>query len=154
MKYVKKILIPLFVLALLSTSASAQIFKPVKWSYASKRTGKNEAILFIRAVIDQGWHIYSQDMTAGSGPVKTSFQFVADKLYKLDGKVSEPQSKKVFDPNFNMVLEFLEGSVTFQQKIKLSSGTPTKVSGSVHFMVCDEERCLPPEDVKFSILVK
>jgi len=65
----------LFVAGLLfSITASSQILKPVKWSYAAKKTSSTEATLYLKASIEEGWHIYSQYVTDG-GPVKNEFYF-------------------------------------------------------------------------------
>lgn len=66
------------------------ILQPVKWSYASKRINDNEGIVFIKATMGKGWHIYSQTAPDG-GPEATSFSFSASNDYKLKGKTSEPE---------------------------------------------------------------
>lgn len=144
----------LFVFALalfLSFSASSQILKPVKWSYAAKKTSKTEAILYLKATIEDRWHIYSQNMADG-GPVKTSFSFVSSKTYKLSGKTAEPKAITKFEKSFEMNVSYFEKSVIFQQKIKLT-GAKALVKGTLEFMVCDDQQCLPPETVEFSIPV-
>ncbi|MEJ2901047.1 protein-disulfide reductase DsbD domain-containing protein [Pedobacter panaciterrae] len=144
----------LFVFALalfLSFSASSQILKPVKWSYAAKKTSKTEAILYLKATIEDRWHIYSQNMADG-GPVKTSFSFVPSKTYKLSGKTVEPKAITKFEKSFEMNVSYFEKSVIFQQKIKLT-GAKALVKGTLEFMVCDDQQCLPPETVEFSIPV-
>jgi len=62
----KKIILTVVVFLICATSF-AQILKPVKWSYASKRINDNEAIVFIKATMEKGWHIYSQTVRDG-GP--------------------------------------------------------------------------------------
>src|SRR5687768_1044363 len=112
----------LFVLTLallLSLSASSQILKPVKWSYAAKKTSKTEAILYLKATIEDSWHIYSQNMADG-GPVKTTFTFTPAKAYKLNGKTIEPKAITKFEKSFEMNVSYFEKSVIFQQKIKLT----------------------------------
>jgi hypothetical protein len=136
----------------LSLSASSQILKPVKWSYAAKKTSKTEATIFIKATIDEGWHLYSQNMADG-GPVKTTFTFPVSKTYKLVGKTIEPKPITKFEKSFEMNVSFFEKSVIFQQKVKFTSANPT-VKGSLEYMVCDDQQCLPPETVEFSVLVK
>lgn len=136
----------------LSLSASSQILKPVKWSYAAKKTSKTEATVFIKATIDEGWHLYSQNMADG-GPVKTTFTFPASKAYKLVGKTIEPKPITKFEKSFEMNVSFFEKSVVFQQKVKFTATNPI-VKGSLEFMVCDDQQCLPPETVEFSIPVK
>ena len=65
-----------FIIALLiaTSSAFAQIESPVKWSYAAKKLSSTEAVVFIKATIQDGWQIYSLNVKDG-GPIKTSFTF-------------------------------------------------------------------------------
>lgn len=143
----------LFAVALLfSMTASSQILKPVKWSYAAKRTSKTEAILYIKATIDEGWHLYSQNIPEG-GPVKTSFTFSPAKTYSLVGKTTEQKPIVKFEKAFDMNVGYFEKSAIFQQKIKLNAASAT-IKGTLEFMVCDDSQCLPPETVQFSIPVK
>ncbi|PUV24508.1 protein-disulfide reductase DsbD domain-containing protein [Sphingobacterium athyrii] len=130
----------------------AQILKPVKWTYAAKRTSNSEAIIYLKATIEDGWHIYSQFVDKG-GPTRTSFNFVPSKNYKLIGTTLEPKPIITFEPNFNMNVGYFEKSVIFQQNIKLKTKT-TQVKGSVEFMVCDDVQCLVAETVNFLINVK
>lgn len=147
-----KNLILLTVGLLFSLTASSQILKPVKWSYAAKKTSKTEATLYLKATIDEGWHLYSQFMADG-GPVKTSFNFAASKAYKPVGKTVEPKPIVKFEKSFDMNVSYFEKSVIFQQKVKLTGATAT-VKGTLEYMVCDDSQCLPPETVEFSIPVK
>ena len=55
-------------------SGFPQVLEPVKWSFKSEMTGKNEVTLIFKASVDRGWHLYSQNMEDG-GPVKTAFIF-------------------------------------------------------------------------------
>ncbi|WP_256005386.1 MULTISPECIES: protein-disulfide reductase DsbD N-terminal domain-containing protein [Pedobacter] len=145
----------LFLLAvglLFSISASSQIQKPVKWSYAAKKTSKTDAVVLIKATIEDGWHIYSQNMADG-GPVKTSFTLAPSKSFKPVGPVTEPKPITKFEKTFDMNVSYFEKSVVFQQKVKLTGANPV-VKGSLEYMVCDDQSCLPPETVEFSIPVK
>jgi len=137
---------------LFSLSASSQILKPVKWSYAAKKTSKTEATLYLKATVDEGWHLYSQNMADG-GPVKTSFKFTPAKTYKVVGKTIEPKPIVKFEKSFDMNVSYFEKSVIFQQKVKLT-GANAIVKGTLEYMVCDDSQCLPPENVEFSIPVK
>lgn len=133
-------------------SASAQIEKPVTWSYAAKKTGKNEATVYIKANIEQGWHIYSQNMKEG-GPVKTTFTFNPSKEYVKVGNTIEPKPIVKFEKTFDMNVSYFEKTVTFQQKVKLNKAA-TVVKGTFEYMVCNDTQCLPPDEVAFSIPVK
>jgi hypothetical protein len=131
-------------------AAHAQIETPVKWSYAAKRISSTEAVVFLRATIQDGWHIYSLNVKDG-GPIKTSFTFAPAKEYSLIGKPSEPIPVTKFETAFNMNVSYFEKSVTFQQKIKLKSAKASAVTGKLEYMTCNDKKCLPPDDIDFSI---
>ncbi|HEY0177000.1 MAG TPA: protein-disulfide reductase DsbD domain-containing protein [Pedobacter sp.] len=133
-------------------SAHSQILKPVTWSYAAKKISKTEAVVYIKATIDDKWHLYSQTVKDG-GPVKTTFTFPASKEYTLVGKTVEPTPVTRYEDTFKMNVSFFEKSVIFQQKVKLTGATAT-VKGKVEFMTCDDKQCLPPEEIEFSVPVK
>lgn len=137
---------------LFAFAAQSQILKPVTWSYAAKKTSATEATVFIKATIDEGWHLYSQTVKDG-GPVKTTFTFPASSSYTLVGKTLEPKSISRYEETFSMNVNFFEKTALFQQKVKLKGKTAV-VKGTVEFMTCDDKQCLPPEQINFSIPVK
>lgn len=138
--------------SIIGTLAYSQILAPVKWSYAAKKIDNEQAIVFIKATIDKGWHIYSQHVADG-GPIKTSFNFNKNDSYALSGNTAEPKAVDRYEKSFSMNVQYFERSVIFQQKIKLKSGQAS-VNGTINYMVCSDKQCLPPEDVEFNISVK
>lgn len=132
--------------------ASAQIENPVSWSYAAKKISNTEAIIYLKATIEDSWHIYSQQLKPG-GPNKTVFSFTPSKDFSLVGKTIEPKPITEYEKVFKMNVSYFENQVVFQQKIKLNKPSTT-VKGMVEFMVCNDKSCLPPAEVKFSIPVK
>src|SRR5882757_5883332 len=115
----KKILIAIIIL-LGAVQIKAQILQPVHWSYAAKKTSSTEAVVFIKATIDEDWHVYSQYVKDG-GPVKTTITFSTDKTYALIDKTIEPKPITRMEKVFSMEVGFFESSVIFQQKIKLKA---------------------------------
>jgi len=167
----KKLIVLAFLLPVFVNGFS-QVLEPVKWSFRSEITGKNEATLIFSASVDKGWHLYSQNMEDG-GPVKTSFIFqnlkgfsFADKKtkiepveafegpdsvnYRVTFDEADPEIEK--DPNFNnMLVKYYSHNTEFTKKIKIDSDKPLKISGFIEYMCCDNQRCLPPnDDFKFS----
>lgn len=131
---------------------NAKIYDPVKWSFSSEKINDREAYLVITAKIEKGWHVYSQFIEAG-GPIPTSFKFNPSADYNLVGKVTEsPKAVSAFDKNFNMKISWHKDQVIFKQKVGLNV-SKTDISGLLEFMVCDDERCLPPAEVAFKIPV-
>lgn len=147
----KKLLFLAFGLLLSGTSFS-QILNPVKWTYSAKKINSTEAIVYLKANIDKGWHIYSQSVGEG-GPIATHIQFSPSSVYRLVGKTVEPKPMSKFEKSFNMNVNYFENTVTFQQKIKMSSSSPT-VKGKLEFMVCNNSKCLPPDEIEFVVAVK
>jgi len=132
---------------------SAEIQKPVTWSFSSKQVSDTEFDLILTAGIDNNWHLYSQFIGEG-GPVPTSFKFKPSPDYTLVGKVSEsPKPKKIYEKVFEMEVAFFERKATFTQKVKLKVPA-SKIKGTLTFMVCDDSQCLPPEDLDFSFDLK
>ncbi len=148
----------LFVLVLLvfgAVQAGAQVLEPVKWSYAAKRVSPSEAVVYVKATIDKGWHIYSTLQKDG-GPVKTSFSFAAGAGagYSLVGKVGEGKPVRKLEKTFDMEVLYFESTAVFSQRVKLAGGKGTVVKGKVEFMACTDTQCLPPSEVSFSVTVK
>ena len=143
----------LLTIALLSANLlNAQIMDPVKWSYGAKMGAGGMATIFVKATIQDGWHIYSVNQKPG-GPQKTEFTFAKSPEYTLIGKVTEPKPETKYEDAFGINVSFFNREVVFQQKIKLK-GKQTTVKGKVGFMVCNDQSCLPPAEVEFSIPVK
>lgn len=140
-------------LFLISSIGFAQIYNPVSWSTSVKDNQDGTFNLEIKAEIDEEWHLYSQVLPNEDGPIATEFTFKESDDYELIGKVIEPKAKTEYDPNFDMDLNYFENEVVFIQKVKPAIPGNIKVKGDVYFMVCDAEKCLPPEyvDLEFEI---
>ena len=147
----RKMILGVFML-FIAFSAKSQILKPVTWSYAFKKTSPTEATVYIKATIDDNWHLYSQTVKEG-GPVKTTFTFPKSTAYTLVGQTIEPKPISKYEQTFSMDVAFFEKTALFSQKIKLKGKTAV-VKGTVEFMTCDDKQCLPPDEIAFSIAVK
>nr|WP_067056557.1 protein-disulfide reductase DsbD domain-containing protein [Mucilaginibacter sp. L294] len=134
---------------MITAGAKAQVESHVRWSYASKRTSPTEAVVFLKATIDRGWHIYSQN-TKDGGPLKTTFTFTPAKGYEVVGKTIEPKPITKYERAVKMNVSYFENSVVFQQKIKLRLPGAKTVTGKLEFLAC-AEKCLPPDEVAFAI---
>ena len=151
--YFLRTLSSLLLLINLTSVSYAQILKPVKWSYSVNRINDCEAELIFKAKIDKGFHVYSQFLDRDDGPVATSFNFDKNVECVLIGKVIEGKPIEEYDPNFEMKLKFFADEATFKQKIKIINLKSFSIKGYLNFMVCDETKCLPPEDVDFEFRI-
>lgn len=141
------------VLVALTNNAFAQILKPVKWSFSVNRMNDCEAELIFKAKIDKGFHVYSQFLDKEDGPVATTFNIDKSNDFALDGKVTEGKPIEEYDPNFEMKLKFFANEATFKQKIKITNLKAFSIKGYLNFMVCDDSKCLPPEDIDFEFKI-
>jgi hypothetical protein len=148
MKTVVKTL-AIVILLFLTFSMSAQMLNPVKWSFSVSKISPAESELVFTATIDKGWHLYSQDIPEG-GPIPTTFHIEKGMGFFLDGKVLEPKPIEVMDKQFDMKVKYFSTSVEFRQKVKIMSAKPVEVKGYVEFMCCNDEQCLPPNEVNFN----
>lgn len=139
----KNYLIILFVFAGF-TICNSQILKPVKWSTEVKKVSDVEYELIANALIEENWHLYSQNVPEG-GPVSTSFSFVGNNKYLKKGNTKEQKGIVVNDPTFNMEVKYFETKTKFVQRIKLKSKPPFKINSEVSYMVCDNSKCIMPE---------
>ena len=140
-----------FLLMMIANLASAQIENPVTWTYSAIKKADKTYELTITATIAKPWHLYSQT-TPDGGPVPTSFTFKANPLITLDGNVNEAGKLKTYhDKNFGVDVKYFSDKVVFTQNIKLKAALKTNLSGTIEFMVCNDEKCLPPKTVPFDI---
>ena len=128
--------------------ASAQIFNPVTWDFSYTQISDTEVDLHFKAVIDDGWYVYSQ--YTGDGPVPTEFTFQNSDLFDLSGDVTEGKPIEQFDPNFDAVLTYFKKEALFTQRVIINSREDFILKGDVYFMTCNNSQCLPPEAVDFS----
>ncbi len=129
-----------------------QILEPVKWTTSVEKVSDIEYILIAKSAIDSGWHLYSQNVPE-DGPIATQFTFETNSDYELVGKVLEEKGTTVNDPVFGMRIKFFENSAEFKQHIKILNKELLNIKGEVEFMVCDDQRCLPPSyvDLEFNL---
>ena len=148
------LLLPLALL-LTSLGAKAQIIRDaVSWSHSVEDKSPTEKVIVFSATIKGDWHLYGTDLPSG-GPTPTSL--IVDKIAgaQLVGKLTA--SKKPIekhDPNFDMMLRFYSGQVSFRQTLRITDPKAFAFSGAIRYMVCNDEQCLPPTNWDFTIALK
>ncbi|MBI5915024.1 MAG: hypothetical protein HY842_06575 [Bacteroidetes bacterium] len=147
-----------FALAFFTASAVFAQENPVKWSYEAKKiadgpTGAGQYDLVFTANIQDGWYVYSQYLESDDGPIRTSFHFDENASVELPGKNKEEGHKyEGYDDLFGMNIIKFSGRPTFTQRVRTVS--PATLTGYLEFMTCDNEKCLPPAEVKFRFDLK
>ena len=124
----------------------SQIEDPLQWSTSVEKVSDNEFILVSKATIEEGWHLYSQEVPE-DGPIPTTFSFdTSNENFSLIGKTIEEKGHTVDDSVFEMKIKFFENSAIFKQRVKTTFDINT-INGVVEFMVCDDTKCLAPTEV-------
>jgi hypothetical protein len=146
----KKIFLALLTLVL-SFGVFAQNQDPVVWSYSAKKKSANTYEVVISARLDDSWHIYSV-YTPKGGPVATKINFKKNPLVAVEGNVKENGKMETMkDKLFSVDVKYYSDRVDFVQTVKVKGNVKTNVSGTVEYMVCDDEQCLPPTKKNFDI---
>lgn len=147
----KKIVL-LLSLLILSASSYSQIYDPVKWSTSVEKVSDLEYDLIMQATVEEGWHLYSQNVP-DDGPIATTFTFEKTDKYELVGSTLEEEGSTTFDAVFGMDIKYFENKTVFKQRIKILSENVSAIIGEVEFMVCDDERCLPPTFIELNFQI-
>jgi thiol:disulfide interchange protein DsbD len=147
-----KLSILLFIL--LSTTLSfAQ--SPVSWTFSSKKLDDKTYELRLTANIQKGWHLYAQKQPDDAIAQPTTFNFNSNPLLNLEGKVKEiGKLEKFKDEKLDISANQYSNKVDFVQLVKMKGKAKTAVTGQLEYQTCDDEKCLPPKTVNFSIALK
>lgn len=137
-------------------NSTSQVFDPIEWSQGIEKLSEDTYVLKFEAKLEKGWHLYSQEEaeTDEIAPTATEFTYYnEDGSFELLGNTTEPEGIQKFDKVFEMDIKYFEKKATFTQKIKLKNSSVKNVKASVYFGICDDEKCLPPDEVEFTFSV-
>ncbi|WP_292892109.1 cytochrome c biogenesis protein CcdA [Nonlabens sp.] len=136
------------VIALISLQLTAQQ-DPTSWSTEVKKGSDQEYELITTAVIEPGWHVYSQTTSPENrGPIPTTLSFYeVEEQIELLGINEETGSYREYSPVWEFPVYQFSDAAVFKQKIKVLDTELTYILAEVFFMTCDEERCLRPKGV-------
>lgn len=134
-----------------SFAAQAQSESLVKWSFCAHKKSDKLYEVVATATLPKTWHIYSQATPKG-GPVATKISYKTNPLVVIDGVAKETGSlKTTHDPVFDVDVKYYNDKVDFVQVVKLKTPATTSLSGTVEYMICNDEKCLPPTKQAFDI---
>jgi thiol:disulfide interchange protein DsbD len=129
----------LTLLALVTFTATAQ--DVVDWQKEVKDNGDGNYTLVVKAVINDGWHIY--DGTHSITP--TTIEFTPSEGVELTGELRAlSTAKKVSDEFFGDYGEY-EGEALFEQNVTLK-GEGGTVDALVSYQACTEGSCTAPTE--------
>jgi DsbC/DsbD-like thiol-disulfide interchange protein len=127
--------------------------KQVTLSQSAKKIGDKKYEVTITANISGDFHLYAQDAGA-EGPVPTTIKFQPNPLLTLVGKTTE-RGKKIskMEKVWGGKVNYYDKSVTFVQVVVAKTNAKTSLNGTIEFMVCNDEVCLPPSELPLKIAI-
>lgn len=131
----------------------SQAQNPVTWKASYRSVSATEGEIIISAVIEKGWHTYSQRPTT-DGPIPTSFSFTPTKQFELSGKTEESEAHEEFVKAFEAKIFIFSGKAEFKQKIKIKAKGGFTIPFKVEYMSCNDMMCLPPKTIDLSVKVQ
>lgn len=141
----------LTVLAAFGSPINGQFMKPVRWDVSTQMTDDNHGVVTMKAMIDNGWHMYSHDLDPNAGP--TPLQVKWDKLEGVElngGLTSDKKAHVQFDAMFNAELSWWTESVVISQAFTATAPNFV-IDGTIRYSACNDENCIPPSKETFSL---
>ena len=148
-----KHLLTILSVLLVTTIAKAQSAKQVNWTFEAKKIADKTYEIHITATLNGNWHIYSQNAGV-EGPIPTTFTFEKNPLLNIEGQPSEVGKMiKKNEEVWGGTVNYYEKSVKFVQKVKVKGNVKTNLAGKVEFILCSDNKCLPPAEVDFTVSI-
>jgi len=145
-----RILFTLLIITVTSCSAVSQ--NPVSWNFSARKIADKTYEVKLVATIQKGWHLYSQTQPEDAIAIPTEILFTKNPLLNLDGKIREQgKMEKFHDKTLDLSANQYSEKVEFVQVVKVKASAKTNVSGTVEYQTCNDEKCLPPRKINFSV---
>ncbi len=134
--YFRFVLIALFLFQTLFTFSQDK--SGVKFQITQQTTGEN-ALISIKAILPKKSHIYSVKPFSEEAPIHTTITFDTTVAAFLKDSIIEVGAAQITnDLNFNnAALTFFTDSVTWQQKLDLSSADSQNIKGEIAYFIKD-----------------
>lgn len=152
----KRVFFAMSMFAFFLSSDTVVAQNPVSWTFTAKKIADQTYEVHMMATIQSGWHLYSQTQPDNAVANPTEFTFNNNPLISLEGKIKEEgEMEKYLDPRLDIGANQYSNKVDFVQVIKLKTGkAKTNVAGKVEYQTCNDEKCLPPKTVTFSVTLQ
>lgn len=157
-KKLPSIILGITLLALSPFFVYGQLLDPVDYKIVESPDSVKAGDLFtvtVKAIIEDGWHLYSVNNDPDAGPFPTSFSIKSDGAL-IAGKVIENEAEIAFDPNFNTELGWHSRDAIFEIPIAFhpSQQGDRNLVLEVLYQACDDISCLPPKTKQVNSNIK
>ncbi len=144
--------ITLLLTIILSSAVStfAQMADPAKWDISVKMTDKTHGEIVMAAKIQDGWHVYSDNIDPNIGP--QPLEIIWEKLEGVEltgGLKADQKPHTQYDDMFEAELSWWTGAVKLVQAFKVT-GSRYAIEGTLKYAACNDQNCIPPQKAPFS----
>lgn len=148
----KTALFILLLVALLPFGLSAQQPEPIKWKVTVENNTCRGAVIRYHADIAPGWHLYGFEMP-DDGPNATKITVAEQPGVTLGEIVPARAPRQTYDAMFELNLSWWAGSIDFTQNVTVTDRKQHTLDIKVKFQGCNDECCLPPQTLPFTVKV-
>ncbi len=144
-----------FIVALIAstTVVKSQTQKPVKWTFEIKEINRYEVKVIAHATIQEGWKMYGISVPE-NGPFPTNLVLESNDTFRPVKRTIEDTKPVVkHDDVFDIEVPYFKKKATISHNVRILK-RPATIKGYVEFMTCNDESCLPPDEIEFSFEVK
>ncbi len=136
-----------------TTVVKSQMQQPVKWKFEIKEINRYEVKIIAHATIEESWKMYGISVPK-DGPFPTNLVFESNDTFRPVKKTIEVTPSVIkHDDVFDMEVPYFKKKATISHNVRILK-RPATIKGYVEFMTCNDESCLPPDEVEFSFEVK
>ena len=128
------------------------LLDPVQWTIAAERIDDRTYDVILTAELDAGWTLYTQENSDESGLLPIVFRYDETGLTLVGTTQREAGTyKRAYDHIWDAeVGKIVAGPARWRQRLTVEPGTE-QFSGVIEYMTCDDEQCLPPDFVDYTV---
>ncbi len=136
---------------LLVNYTQAQIVEdPTRWKHQVNHIEKDlYEVVTTCTFTNKTWHLYSMTPGGDGTLIAPELSYTFNNGAKKEGKTTEHGKKVTEDIKGVGTVHYFKNKIEYKQKFRATKdGT---VKGSVYYQTCDDEMCLPPNEINFSV---
>lgn len=150
----KNYFILLFTMTLWCITSNAQIQQdPTRWKHEVKHVKDNiYEVVTTCTFADKEWHLYSFNPGGDGTLIAPELTYKFTNGAKKKGRVTEHGKVEHSTIPDVGTINFIKNKIVYRQQF--TADKDGKVTGTVYYQTCNEETCLPPKEISFSVNYK
>ncbi len=148
----RRIIFSFLTIIMFAVTAAAQTSdeSPLRWQVTVKMLTANEGVATFKAILQKGWHLYGLEMPA-NGPKATTIDVDASRGIEWVTPLEAARKPlTVHDAMFDVDLQWWDADIALRRRFRVTDKANATVAGTISYMGCNDQTCLPPATQKFS----